>query len=132
MTLQEKIKKDLAAAMKAKDEDTKSALRVVLGELARSDQKTMPDEAVVKILQKLVKAEKEVIEKQGGGPDTAFIGVVEGYLPKMATDDEIRAWISANIDFSQYKNKMQAMGPIMKHFGPNADGTRVRQLLQKM
>ena len=132
MTLQEKIKKDLAAAMMAKDGDTKSALRVVLGELARSDQKTLPDEAVVKILQKLVKAEKEVIEKQGGGPDTAFIGVVEGYLPKMATDDEIRAWISANIDFSQYKNKMQAMGPIMKHFGPNADGTRVRQLLQKM
>jgi uncharacterized protein YqeY len=132
MTLQEKIKKDLAAAMKAKDEDTKSALRVVLGELARSDQKRMSDEAVVKILQKLVKAEKEVIEKQGGGPDTAFIGVVEGYLPKMATDDEINAWVSANIDFSQYKNKMQAMGPIMRHFGANADGTRVRQLLQQM
>ena len=31
--------------------------------------------------------------------------------------EEIVAWIKANIDFSQYQNKMQAMGPVMKHFG---------------
>ena len=82
MSLQEQIKKDLMAAMKAKDEETKSALRVILGELARSDQKTLPDDLVIKTLQKLVKAEKEVIEKQGGGDDSAFMRVVEGYLPQ--------------------------------------------------
>ena len=132
MSLQEQIKKDLMAAMKAKDEETKSALRVILGELARSDQKTLPDDQVIKTLQKLVKAEKEVIEKRGGGEDSPFMKVVEGYLPRMATDDEIRQWIGANIDFSQYKNKMQAMGLIMQHFGAGADGNRVKAVLQEM
>jgi len=132
MSLQEQIKKDLTAAMKAKDEETKSALRVILGELSRSDQKTISDDGVIKTLQKLAKGEKEVIEKQGGGKDSAFLRIVESYLPKMATDEEIRAWIAANIDFSLYKNKMQAMGEIMKHFGAGADGNRVKAVLQGM
>jgi uncharacterized protein YqeY len=132
MSLQEQIKKDLTAAMKARDEETKSALRVILGELARSEQKTISDDGVIRALQKLAKAEKEVIEKRGGGEDSAFLRIVEGYLPRMASDDEIRAWITANIDFSRYKNKMQAMGEIMKHFGANADGNRVKAVLQGM
>ena len=132
MSLQEQLKKDLTAAMKAKDEETKSALRVILGELSRSEQKTLSDDGVVKTLQKLAKAEREVIEKQGGGADSTFLRIVESYLPKLATDDEIRAWISANIDFSRYKNKMQAMGEIMKHFGARADGNRVKSVLQRL
>jgi hypothetical protein len=37
-----------------------------------------------------------------------------------------------NIDLSQYKSPMQAMGPIMKHFGKLADGNMVKQLLQDL
>ncbi len=132
MSLQERIKKDLTAAMKAKEEEAKSALRVILGELSRAESKALSDDGVIRILQKLSKAEKEVIEKRGGGEDTAFLRIVEGYLPRMATDEEIRAWICANVDFSRHKNKMQAMGEIMKHFGANADGNRVKAVLQAM
>ena len=32
----------------------------------------------------------------------------------------------------QIKNKMQAMGPIMKHFGETADGDAVKQILQQI
>jgi hypothetical protein len=49
----------------------------------------------------------------------------------MASEEEIVAWINENIDFSEFKNKMQAMGSIMKHFGPAADGDTVKQILQK-
>jgi hypothetical protein len=49
----------------------------------------------------------------------------------MASREEIIAWISENIDFSDFKNKMQAMGPIMKHFGKQADGKMVNQILQE-
>ena len=48
----------------------------------------------------------------------------------MASEDEIVAWVNDNIDFSQFKSKMQAMGPIMKHFGARADGNVVRSILQ--
>jgi uncharacterized protein len=130
MGLQVQIKKDLAEAMKAKDEEKKSILRVIMGEFSREAQKDLPDSDVVKIIKKLVKSEKEVLAQSGGGETNRFIEVAESYLPGMATEEEIAAWIKANIDFSQFKNKMQAMGPIMAHFGASADGNTVKKVLQ--
>lgn len=129
MGLQEQIKKDLAAAMKAKDEEKKNALRVIMGEFGRQPQKDISDQDVIKIVKKLIKSEKEVLEQSGGGEDNRFIEVARAYLPQMATEDEIKAWISINIDFSAFKNKVQAMGPIMKHFGDRADGNMVKKIL---
>ena len=50
----------------------------------------------------------------------------------MVSREEIIAWIEGNIDFSHYKNKMQAMAPIMKHFGAAADGNTVKAILQEI
>jgi uncharacterized protein YqeY len=131
MTLQEQIKKDLMAAMKAKAEAQKSSLRVVMGEFGRMADKTLSDDQVVAVIKKLIKAEKEVLAQKDA--DTSeFIEAIERYLPQMASDAEIKAWIEANVDFSQFKNKMQAMGTIMKHFGATADGNRVKTILQSM
>jgi hypothetical protein len=44
----------------------------------------------------------------------------------------LRQWIADNIDFSAYKNKMQAMKDIMGHFGSAADGSRVKEILQNL
>lgn len=132
MKLQEQIKKDLTAAIKARDEEKKSALRVMLGEFGRLEKKEISDEDAVKILKKLIKAEKEVLEKKGAKADSEFIIILENYLPKMATDAEIRSWIEQNVNFSILKNKMQAMGQIMKHFGATADGNVVKNILQQM
>jgi uncharacterized protein YqeY len=132
MRLQQQIKKELTTAMKEKNEVKKSALRVIMGEFARQDKKELSDDEVVKIIQKLVKAEKETLEKSGTLKQSGYLTILESYLPKTASDEEIRNWISENIDFSQLKNKMQAMGTIMAHFGATADGNRVRQLLQQM
>ena len=131
MSLRQQLKSDLTRAMKEKDEARKEALRVILGELSRQEQKELTDDDVVKILKKLLKSEKELMEKTGAA-GSAFADILESYLPKMASDAQIVAWIRENIDFSQYKNKTQAMGPIMKHFGAAADGNRVRQLLQSL
>lgn len=129
MAIQERIKQDLKLAMKERNEARKSALRVVIGEFGRGDKKELADDEVVAILRKLIKSERETIERSGGG-DTAFIAVLEGYLPQLADEAEIRSWISANVDFSQYKNKMQAMRDIMAHFGSRADGNTVKSVLQ--
>jgi uncharacterized protein len=129
MSLQEQIKKDLAAAMKAKDDEKKSVLRVIMGEFGRQPQKDISDEDVIKIIKKLVKSEREVLERSGSAPSNRFIEVAESYLPQLANEEEIKAWIAANIDFADYKNKMQAMRPIMQHFGANADGNLVKKVL---
>lgn len=130
MPLQDKLKADLRSAIKARDEAKKDALRVILGEMARLDKKLFPDDEIIKILKKLVKSEKELLEKSGQRSTSPFIEIIEAYLPKMATQDEIHQWIATNIDFSIYKNKMQAMGTIMAHFGPSAEGNIVKQVLQ--
>ncbi|GAB6909210.1 conserved hypothetical protein [Desulfosarcina cetonica] len=130
MTLQVKLKEDLKVAMKDRDETKKEALRVVMGEMARLDKKQFPDEEVVKILKKLIKSEREMLEKSGQGETSPFIDVLDAYLPKMVSEPEIHQWIAANVDFSAYKNKMQAMGAIMAHFGASADGNTVKKVLQ--
>ena len=130
MALQERIKQDLMAAMKAKDAETTAALRVVMGEFGRMPSKTLADGEVVKIIKKLLKSEKEVLERQGQTGGSRFIAVLEAYLPQMVSEAEIEAWIREHIDFGRYKNKMQAMGEIMRHFGEGADGNQVKAILQ--
>jgi uncharacterized protein len=129
MTLQAQLKKDLVAAMKAKDEARKNAIRVIMGEFGRAETKDLSDDEVIRILKKLVKNEREVLE-QSGKADSEYIRIIEGYLPKMASEAEITDWIRDNIDFSTYKNRMQAMRPIMAHFGGTADGETVKRILQ--
>lgn len=130
MTLQDQIKKDLLTAMKAQDSETTSALRVIMGEFGRMAHKRLSDEDVVKILKKLNKSEKEVLARQGQPGDSRFVEILERYMPRLASEADIEAWIRAHIDFSRYKNKMQAMGDIMRHFGGGADGNTVKSLLQ--
>ncbi len=132
MKLQEQIRADLQAAMKIQDTAKKEALRVVIGELGRLPAKDVPDKEVVQVIKKLIKSEKEVLTRQGLAGPSDYLKVLEAYLPVMASESEIAEWIRANIDFADYKNKMQAMGDIMRHFGSKADGNTVKKVLQEM
>lgn len=130
MTLQKRIKQDLTAAMKAQDRETIGALRVIMGEFGRMASKTLDDGEVIKILKKLYKSEKEVLTRQARSEASRFLEILDEYLPSMASESEIEAWIRTNVDFTRYKNKMQAMGEIMRHFGEGVDGNRVKTILQ--
>ena len=81
MTIQEKIKQDLTAAIKTKDDETKNALRVAMGEFGRSDKKVLSDDDVIKTLKKLIKSEKELLQQKGAGTDSPFIQILTAYLP---------------------------------------------------
>jgi len=129
MSMQESLRGDLKAAMKAKDSARTEAIRILIGEFGRQVEKELSDEQVIAIIKKLVKSEKELLAaKKEEGSD--FLTIMESYLPKQASEEDIRAWIEANVDFSQFGNKMQAMRPIMNHFGPAVDGNVVKKVLQ--
>jgi uncharacterized protein YqeY len=132
MTLQEQIKGDLKTAMKAQDSAKKEALRVVIGEFGRLPTKELADADVVQVLKKLIKSEKEVLSQQGHRESSPYLEILTAYLPAMVSETEIADWIGANIDLKGYKNKMQAMGDIMRHFGSKADGNLVKKVLQSM
>lgn len=70
----------------------------------------------------------DTMEALGTKLTSNLIEIAQLYLPKQATEEEIKIWISENIDFSNYNNKMQAMGPIMKQF-KGCDGNFMRNIL---
>ena len=130
MTMQESLSAELRVAMKARDTERTGAIRILIGEFARQPEKILTDEQVIAIIKKLIKSEKELLaaQKQEGSP---FLTIMEGYLPKQVTEAEIYTWVEKNIDFSAFGSKMQAMKPIMQHFGSTTDGNTVKKILQQ-
>ncbi len=146
LSLLEKVKQDLKAAMLNKNQEVRNTMRLIMAEFPRltvpltlkSGKKTTrlkkPEEItnddILGIINGLVKSEQTVLEVKKEAT-SEYLEILQAYLPKMVRREEIEAWIKGNIDFSQYKNKMQAMGTIMKHFGKTADGKQVNQILQE-
>jgi len=73
----------------------------------------------------------DTIRECGDALISPVIQIAQGYLPAQASEEEIKEWIEKNIDFSQYKNKMQVMGPTLKNF-KGADGNFVKKILLSM
>ncbi len=131
MSLQNDIQDELKKSMKARDTARTGAVRILIGEFQRQPEKELSDEKVVGIIKKLIKSERELLAVSGDS-SSDYISILEGYLPKQASEEEIRRWIEDNIDFSTFKNKMQAMRPIMAHFGSSADGNIVKNILNSV
>jgi len=78
---------------------------------------------------------KEVVNKKiqelKDSLTSPVIEIAQSYLPKQATKYEVTLWIAENIDLASYKNKMQAMGPIMKQF-KGCDGNFIRSILMNL
>jgi uncharacterized protein YqeY len=146
MTLREKLRADLKQSLLNKDAEVKGTVRLIMAEFPKltvpitleSGKKTtrpkkaeeITDDDIIGIIRGLVKSELIVLEAKKEA-SSEYLNILESYLPKMAGPEEIIVWIKANIDFSEYKNKMQAMGTIMEHFGKLADGRVVNQILRE-
>ncbi|WP_205240311.1 GatB/YqeY domain-containing protein [Desulfoprunum benzoelyticum] len=117
--------------MKARDAARTGAVRILIGEFQRQPEKTLTDDQVIAIIKKLIKSERELLAS-AKQETSDFLAIMESYLPRQAGREEIVAWIDANIDFSTFANRMQAMRPIMAHFGSAVDGNTVKDILQNM
>jgi uncharacterized protein YqeY len=147
ISLYDKIRQDMKAAMRKKDTAVRDTMRLIMGAFPeitvpitlesgkKSTRAKTPeeitDEDIHNIIRKFVKSEKTVLEIKKE-PSSDYLELLESYLPKMATTEQIEAWIKSNVDFSAIKSPMQAMGAVMKHFGKLADGNQVKDVLQGM
>lgn len=130
MQLYNQIIQDMHSSLKG-DAALRDVLKVIVGEFQRQATPITSDAEVLKILRKFRNNELETLKLQKA-TESYFLKIVDSYLPKEATVAEIEAWITENIDWTLYKNKMQAMGTIMKHFENRADGKVVKEVLSKM
>ena len=144
MSLKETIISDLTAAMKAKDADKLSTLRMVKANLTnRQIEKgsELTDDEVARALQSLVKQRRDSIDsyEKAGRPELAAkeaaeSSYIEVYLPQAATAEEIAAAVDAAIAETGAAS-MKEMGLVMKATqaklaGKSADGRLVSEAVK--
>ena len=124
MPLIDQIQKDIVAAMKAKEEERLSCLRMVKTALKNKEiEKMAPldDRESQQVLSTLIKQRKDSIEQftKGGrqelaDKEAAEIKLIETYLPKAAGEEEIVAGVRAVILEMTGPLTMKDMGTVMK------------------
>ncbi len=144
MNLKDKIIGDLTHAMKAKDANRLSVLRMVKANLMnRQIEKgaDLTDEEITKALQSLVKQRRDSIEQyENAGraelaeKEKSELVVIEDYLPQAASKEEIEKAVSEAISETG-ASSIKEMGLVMKAAqaklaGKNADGKTVSETVK--
>ena len=138
--LKGRLRTDLSAAMRARDQVRLRTLRMALTSITNEEvsgaaARELSDDEIVKVLTREAKKRREAAEafESAGRADQAAAEraegeVLAGYLPAQLTDDELTGIVSAAIAETGAAG-MPAMGKVMKVVTPEvagrADGARV-------
>jgi len=135
MSMIEQIQKDITAAMKAREEQRLSTLRMVKTALKnREIEKMAPldDKESQQVLSTLIKQRKESIEqflkggrKEMADKEAAEIVLIEAYLPQAASQEQILAGVNAVIA-EMGSPTMKDMGAVMKNVMARFSGAGIR------
>lgn len=145
MSLTERINQDIKTAMLAKDKERLAALRDIksklLLEATSGGSGEVTDEAANKIVLKLYKQRMDTYQlyveqnrEDLANDELMQAKVIEEYMPKMLSDDEIRAAIAAKIaqvGATGPQDMGKVMGPISGELAGKADGKRVAELVKE-
>jgi len=142
---QQRVEADLRAALKAGEKERLSTLRLLLTEvknerIRRGEE--VDEEVFVAVVRRAVKKCEEAAEsyRRGGREEQAAkeereAAVLEGYLPKQASEEEVRAAVE-EIAAAENLSGPQAMGPLMKaalaRLGASADGKTVSRIAREV
>ena len=144
MTLSKQVVADLTAAMKAQDANRTSTLRMVKAAMMnRQIEKgsELDDDDMQKLLRSLVKQRRDSIEQyEKAGrrelvdKEQAEVNVIETYLPKAASQEEIEQAVAAVIAETG-ATSIKDMGKVMKAAqaalaGKNADGRVISEVVK--
>lgn len=148
MNLFDKVSGDIKAAMLARDKVRLEALRGIKKEFleaktAKGGDGELSDDAALKILAKMVKQRKEsasIYTEQNredlAGEELAQAAIIEEYLPKQLSDEELTAALKeiiARVGATSAKEMGKVMGTATKELAGKAEGkaisSKVRELL---
>lgn len=148
MNLFDKVSGDIKTAMLARDKVRLEALRGIKKEFleaktAKGGDGELSDDAALKILAKMVKQRKEsasIYTEQNredlAGEELAQAAIIEEYLPKQLSEEELTAALKeiiARVGATSAKEMGKVMGTASKELAGKAEGkaisTKVRELL---
>ncbi len=151
MSLAEKINQDIVTAMKAREAERLSTLRMVKAAIKNKEidkREPLTDAEVLQTLTTLIKQRRESIEQftKGNRPELAEkeateIELIETYMPKAAGPEEIRRLVEAAIAevaaTSAARPGPKELGTVMKAVqakiqaaGVRADGRQVSETVK--
>jgi len=143
MSLKTRITDDMKAAMKAREAQRLSAIRLLLAAVKQrevDERKDLSDAEVVAVIEKMIKQRRDSIAQfQSAGRkdlvdnETFELNLLSGYLPKQLTDAEIAAEVSsaiAHTGASGAADMGKVMGVLKGKLAGRADMGKVSALVK--
>ncbi|NDC56258.1 MAG: GatB/YqeY domain-containing protein [Alphaproteobacteria bacterium] len=140
----------LKEAMRSKNERATGTIRMMMAKLkerdidARAANKPdgISDDEMLSLFQGMIKQRRESIElyNKGGRPELAQqeseeIAVIETFLPKQMSDDEIRALIAkmaADMGIKEAKDMGRLMGELKKNYAGQMDMSKASAMAKQV
>lgn len=146
MSMELQIQQDIKAAMLAKEKTRLESLRAIKAAIllakTADGSESIADEAVVKIIQKLVKQRKETAEiykqqnrEELAAQELAEAAAMEVYLPKQMSEEELEAElrkIIAQVGATGPQDMGKVMGTATKALAGKAEGKAISALVKKL
>jgi hypothetical protein len=145
-SIMERLQADMVKAMKAKDADTLSTLRMLKTALmeaktAKPKDATLSPDEEIEVLQRYVKKRRETIEmniKVGradlNGSEEHEIVVTQRYLPEAISEEELLAIVRAAVASTGAagpKDMGRVIGAVMPQVKGRAEGSAVSRLVRQ-
>ena len=146
MSMEQQIQQDIKAAMLAKEKVRLESLRAIKAAIllakTADGSESIADEAVVKIIQKLVKQRKETAEiykqqnrEELAAQELAEAAAMEVYLPKQLPEAEIEEELKkiiAQVGATGPQDMGKVMGTATKALAGKAEGRIISALVKKL
>ncbi len=145
MTLYEQIKEDIKVAMKARDAETLSVLRLLFSSLKNKTidlKKDLDDAEVMATIKSDMKKLNDALKDftDGAREDLAEqarseIAILKAYLPAEMSEEELEKKVKDILDREGIQDVAKigmAIGTVMKELAGAVDGNRVREKIEAL
>ncbi|SNZ11008.1 hypothetical protein SAMN05421503_1927 [Terribacillus aidingensis] len=145
MSLTERLNQDMKTAMKARDKETLSVIRMVKASLQneaiRTGNDTLSEDEELTVLSREVKQRKDSLQEfQEAGRDDlvqkqeAELQVLKGYMPEQLSEEELEDVIKqtiAEVGATSKKDMGSVMSAVMPKVKGKTDGSLVNKIVNK-
>ena len=147
MNLFDQVNEDIRAAMLARDKEKLEVLRnikkvFIEAKTAKAGNEELPDDVALKAITKLAKQGRdsaEIYKQQNrmdlAGPEMAQVAILESYLPKQMSDEELTSAITQiiqNTGATSMKDMGKVMGMASKELSGKADGKLISEKVKEL
>jgi uncharacterized protein YqeY len=148
LAMREKFSSELKAAMKAGEKRRVGTIRMIMAALkdkdieARGQGKTVSDQDILALLQKMTKSRKEsqeIYEKAGrvdlATQESEEIAIIQGFLPQQLSEAEVAQAIAAAIaetKASSIKDMGKVVGALKGKYAGRMDFAKASALVKRM